>query len=566
MFGGGSLLDSQQRQFSQSTSEIREIYYRAYGVPFNAKPAPFASGTWARFADFQWDADHGGTQVGGRIRGLDLVSSRIDGSISSADAAGYLEWIVEFRNTSPQDREARVQFALPPGGVVSRATLWVNGEEREAAYGGRGAVRAAYERVAVQQRRDPLLVTTKGADRVLAQAFPVPGNGGTLKFKIGITAPLEFDGPNRSRLVLPAIVDRNFSFAEDARHNVWLESKTALTVSAAGLVTTEVTPGLHRVMGTVGDTTLARTRPAIVAVREAGIAPVVARLGQGAEIVQEITSSPPIVPSALMIVVDGSARVAGAAAGITAALDKIPAGTPVGLVIAAEPIRKLEVAPWSEATKLAAAEMIAATDFAGGQDNTRALADALLDLEKFDGAALLWVHGPQPITFRDTAGHLEQAATRLVRRPQVWLMATEPGPNEALPDLPWAWTARSIPRAENSMRIWRASSAACSAAEPQPTLRRNEAPPRLATEPPPAGGHGLRAHRPAVGARPRAQSDDRARDQPRRRRGAGDRVPPRDAGQRRGGARNAASSMKKAGLCRRPRPACPPSPSPRNGR
>ena len=83
--------------------------------------------------------------------------------------------------------EARLQLALPPGGVVSRATLWVNGEEREAAYGGRGEVRAAYQRVAVQQRRDPLLVTTKGADRVLAQAFPVPRNGGTIKFKIGIT-------------------------------------------------------------------------------------------------------------------------------------------------------------------------------------------------------------------------------------------------------------------------------------------------------------------------------------------------------------------------------------------
>ena len=40
--------------------------------------------------------------------------------------------------------------ALPSGGVVSRATLWVHGEEREAAFAGVGKARAAYER-AVRQ-------------------------------------------------------------------------------------------------------------------------------------------------------------------------------------------------------------------------------------------------------------------------------------------------------------------------------------------------------------------------------------------------------------------------------
>src|SRR6185369_7343626 len=141
-------------------------------------PAPFRTDGVARFDDIASDRDHGGTQVGGRVPGLTLVSSRIDGSISGDDLVAYLEWTVEFKNSAVMDREARLQFALPPGGVVSRATLWVNGEEREAAYGGRAEVRAAYQRFAVQQRRDPLLVTTKGGDRVLAQAFPVPRSGG----------------------------------------------------------------------------------------------------------------------------------------------------------------------------------------------------------------------------------------------------------------------------------------------------------------------------------------------------------------------------------------------------
>ena len=140
-------------------------------------PAP-AERAEGPLANFRFDGDHGGSVVGGRIKNLDLVSSRLDGSVSGADAIAYLEWTFELRNTGLLDRESRLQVALPPGGVVSRATLWVNGEEREAAYGGRGEVRAAYTKVAVQQRRDPLLVTTKGADRVLAQAFPVPRGGG----------------------------------------------------------------------------------------------------------------------------------------------------------------------------------------------------------------------------------------------------------------------------------------------------------------------------------------------------------------------------------------------------
>jgi hypothetical protein len=280
MFGGNALLEPRQR-FAQSPSEAREIYYRVHGEPFNARPIPFEKGKWARFADFQFDTDHGGTEVGGRLKGLDIVSSRIDGSISGDDAVAYLEWTVEFRNTGLLDREARLQLALPPAGVVSRATLWVNGEEREAAYGGRGEVRAAYQRVAVQQRRDPLLVTTKGGDRVQAQAFPVPRNGGTIKFKLGITAPLELMDPSNARLVLPAIVDRNFSFAPDVSHSVWIESKQPLAASIPGLTASRVGP--FRISGAVDDRNLSRTRQVINVARDPGKGRLVAQIGDGAE-------------------------------------------------------------------------------------------------------------------------------------------------------------------------------------------------------------------------------------------------------------------------------------------
>ena len=108
-------------------------------------PAPevrTARGVFADLNEWTWDDDHGGDKVGGRIKGLSLHSSRLDTVVTDAGAAwSYTEWTLEFKNVSATEREARAQVLLPPGGVVSRLTLWVNGEEREAAFAGRSQTR-----------------------------------------------------------------------------------------------------------------------------------------------------------------------------------------------------------------------------------------------------------------------------------------------------------------------------------------------------------------------------------------------------------------------------------------
>ena len=124
-----------------------------------------------------------------KLRGLTLEQSRLDGKVEARSGAAYQEWTLVFRNAAQTAREARAQILLPPGGVVSRLPLWINGEEREAAFGGRSEVRAAYQQV-VARRRDPVLVSYAGPDRVLMQCYPVPANGGTMKVRLGITQPL----------------------------------------------------------------------------------------------------------------------------------------------------------------------------------------------------------------------------------------------------------------------------------------------------------------------------------------------------------------------------------------
>ena len=149
--------------------------------------------------------------------GLTLASSLLDGTVDPAAALGYLEWTLVFRNSQRWTQEARANIELPAGGVVSRATLWIEGEEREAAFGGRAQVREAYERV-VSARRDPLLVLTDGPDRIQVRCFPVPANG-EMKIRIGVTAPLR-----NGEMQLPRMSDTNFASASGLDHSLWIEA------------------------------------------------------------------------------------------------------------------------------------------------------------------------------------------------------------------------------------------------------------------------------------------------------------------------------------------------------
>jgi len=148
----------------------------------------------------------------------------------------------------------------------------------------------------------------------------------------------------------------------------------------------------------------------------------------------------------LMLVVDGSARLADARGELVRALNGIPDGISVGVIIASEPPQRLPLAPWTDEQRRRAMALLHSASFSGGQDNAPALTEALTRLEAQPDATLLWIHGPQPVTFHESAAGLEQAATRLKQMPQVVLYAVEPGPNKLLPDASWVWSAHSLPQ------------------------------------------------------------------------------------------------------------------------
>lgn len=400
----------------------RELYYRVTGEPFNARPMP-TNGFAARHRWFRSDDDLGGERVGARVDGLSLASSRIDVSAAEQDNLAYTEWTIEIANAAAVQNEGRFTLAMPEGAVASRATLWVNGEPREASVAGRAEVRAAYSKV-VNARRDPLLVTTNGAGRLLVQAFPIlPGE--RMKFRVGYTAPLKIAADGRRTQALPAIVERNFEIVGDLRHHVWIAGDAPLGWSNDALRSASAP-----LRASFSDSHVLSARPRFQTValdapslRTGHIA---AQGKRPALAVEQLIDRTKDETRALMIVLDGSVSMASAGAAMTRALDALPPGLPVGLAIASDQMRAVDPAPWSPEQRTRMKSALAGSSFRGGQDNLPALTEALSRMS-VPGGRILWVHGAQPVDFERSRLALDQFLDRTDALPGLIRYQPEPG-------------------------------------------------------------------------------------------------------------------------------------------
>jgi len=397
-----------------SEKEIQKVYYLVTGTPYNAVKPPdmrgFKGGRMTDAAD--WDFAQGGDKVAARVRGLTLSQSRIDGRIDSTACTAYTEWIMVFKNTSYRQREARATVALPAGSVVSRLTLWIDGEEREAAYAGRSKVKAAYKKV-VKRRRDPVLVTTSGPDRILMQCFPVPPNGGTMKIKIGITSPLILTSPDSGLVRLPAFTEQNFGLEDSLKHTVWFEAPQPLneTGISEGLLNTITDNDKYIIKGSIDDDKLTAT-VAIAVRRNAAQTKcwtAAERGPQGFNVLQTIEAKTNTPPAALSIVIDGSARMAPYAEVIAETVEKLMHLTDCDIYIASDEIRHLtpkngngKSMPDSDIIK-----EIKKYKFCGGCDNVPALEPAW-DSALASHGSVLWLHAAQPIEIMETEALLQR--------------------------------------------------------------------------------------------------------------------------------------------------------------
>ncbi len=406
------------RRADRVTAEAaQEAYYRVTGDAFNAVPAPVSATVGGRGRGRRnFDPALGGTRVAGKVPGLSMTSSRFDGKIETAAGTSYTEWTIVFKNVAANQSEARAQIELPPGAVVSRLTLWIDGEPREAAFGGRAQVRQAYQEVAVQQRRDPVLVTTAGPDQVLVQCFPVPPNGGEMKVRMGITAPLRLPGRDSAEAILPRFLETNFDQAASVAHDLWLESdrpfagstatiKRQLSQAELAQAPRWVLPGID---GAAVQWAEDPTDPQF-AIRQSARPVALPR------------------PSRVAFVIDGSKSMAGELPAIAEHLRKMPAGIEFSVVFAGDEPEVLAAGH----DGAAAAAWLRSRDAKGGRDNLAALEQAWDLVAQEAGGAIVWLHGPQPVLL----GNIERLLQRTERAsmpPDLFDLTSGAAPNRVL--------------------------------------------------------------------------------------------------------------------------------------
>lgn len=420
---------------SISEKDAQEIYFRVTGRPFNAV-RPGLSKVRGRGRaiqqEFEWDQSLGGSAVAGVVSGLSMMSSRLDAMAHAADGWGYTEWTIEFRNNNQfQEREARAVVQLPPGGVVSRVTLWVNGEEREAAFAGRSQARAAYQSVAVVQRRDPILVTSAGPDRVLMQCFPVPRNGGVMKIRLGITQPLALRTPTEAGFAWPRIVERNFAVRDDLRHHAWLELLDGSATPPSGWQTDAARRNTFHTSTSEADVDSALGELAVA--RSTVTTSAWAKDERSSElgwVRQQVETKQKKSLGRLAIVVDAGSGAGEWAKALNTAIEQTPGSSAIGIWYVQDGVHELVKGDSVEFKEAARKTGSWSRRFVGGHDSVPAL-EAAWDWAsgKPDGV-VLWLHGPQPLALGDVASIRQRmdrsggAGARVIDAP------AEPGPNQ----------------------------------------------------------------------------------------------------------------------------------------
>lgn len=442
--------------------DARRIFYRVTGKPFNSVPIPASARSTIKNAglandpaglnavisdEFDLDADVASEQVSGVVRGLSASKSTMRLNMQPDVLLASIDWSFHFGNSSKYDREARGKIMLPPGAVVTKATLTVAGVEHDATIMVREAARAVYQEAVKAHKEDPLLVSTCGPDQILVQCFPVHP-GGDLKVDLHIVAPM-VPGQKDSEAVfsLPTFVERNFQL-DDATS---IEALPAAFANGGSRVDgvfqlAGATPVKHQ--NSIGPE--ANIKPATessskifkVSNEQLSNFKAIVTATRSQEL-QQLSFVDPFPtpkrtltyhperqlfdrPDELIVLIDGSISMKSSMPEIAKGLSSLPKESKVRVFMLGD--ATTEIPNSGNFTNLI--DSVASYVPAGGQDNSGALLAFASELQRKKRAAILWIHGTQPIS----AGSSETLASCLSLRdtPLVYDLQVAGGPVEVL--------------------------------------------------------------------------------------------------------------------------------------
>lgn len=432
--------------------QARNLFYRVTGKPFNSLAVASSARATIRHSllrmmdeaeaqglenserlssgdDFDFDPDVAGEVVGGVARGVDLASSNFSVSVDSKAAVAHMDWQMRLANSSDLQREARAQILLPPGAVLNEAILRVHGVDRPAVFGKKSSVRAAYQAV-VRQKKDPLLVTTCGPNRLLVQCFPVQPHD-EMQLRLGLAVPLKLTSSSDGDLVLPAFIERNFQ--TPAAHTVHLTSTSPISQNSF-LKVSSPTNGSYTANGHVTQEMLGSFETAIRCSRDEQCKTVVCTaVSHAPDLYQELQAVREGPPAELIAVIDGSVEMQAYLNEIAEALSRLPSNVSINIVTDGSN----DLAPFASSgtdSFSRAVQSLKSFHCVGGQDDSPVLLAAARQIAGNNHAAILWIHSAQPVLLNETKSYRKQLQEGL-KDTQLFDVQIHAGPNRVVETL-----------------------------------------------------------------------------------------------------------------------------------
>lgn len=310
-----------------------------------------------------------GEDVGPIVSGLSLTESFLRSEVSKSGALVKTVWSFNFANTSNREQEARMELLTPPHAVVSGVWIWMHGTKVRADIEPRAVARSKYTQVVVVQRKDPVLVTTTGPNKLLAQCYPVPP-GRIMEIELELAYPMQFED-NQSYLPLPIIAARNFSVSQ---HRIQ-------------------TPGC-------GSQTVPDEQLRLDSRRKYSVNHLPAKLVSPTDKLEFTTTKRPAL-SSLFVVVDGGKPMAKVAMDIVRGFEHANPTMPINIAIASDedcrvwPIDNAnDTADWRKSIAC-----LKDCTYVGGPDNLPSLVRASMLASSKPNSGVFWIHGPQPYLF-----------------------------------------------------------------------------------------------------------------------------------------------------------------------
>jgi hypothetical protein len=445
-----------------SMNEARETFYKVTGKAFNSVPIPASARATIKHAsvsydpadlnagvedEFDIDSDIAGEVISGTSRGLSTFDSKLSGKLDADALLATLKWHFAFLNTSKYDREARCKILLPPGAVVTKAVMTVDGVPYEANIMVRSEARTVYQQ-AVKERKNPMLVSVCGSDQVLVQCFPIR-NGSDIRISMTIVSPVTMgETASLASLQLPSFVEKNFQC--DKPLTVALDSVSSASAPGTRLTTMIVPskkPGAKEartdqqdqpkfeLAGEIEPAKLDGDQVIIQALRDPNCNSVFCRdkmSGFDQIVRRNIDREHYPAPRKLIVVVDGSVQMKDSIAQIAKGLKALPASVQAQVILIADEVKVLcpvWTKPDSDAFKKGIQEL--ETFIPAGGQNDAIVVDALRRASVEQGTSVLWIHGAQPAASIDS-----ETVKRLLlhsgKEKLLYDMQVASGPNEYL--------------------------------------------------------------------------------------------------------------------------------------